>query len=462
MDKTHDATGGGALVPATATVATAATGSQPNMVAGATPTPMSVDEGFFTQPVQAYFQFVQNNLTYINEGNIDAFRQEAEERHTHLMEQKVQQLYQEFEGICLSEIAQQRAEADRRHEHLVSEYAVSQTATEHEVTKLRQELSEANAKLKNAANAVALEAEQRANQKVAHVAAKYEQRFSELRGSLEADCKRIVDETVEYAKNGMEGFKKEEQAVIQEIREECSRQENQAAELNYQLQGQVEDLMEKLNKYSAPEIKVDRAVEVDDGQGGNKVDLYMTPKSMVGTKAGAEPMPNTGMGSLAMDAKERLSNLFSTTPAGSEAPPKLPPLPVQRQQDDDANQEPSVPSPTALASDTGKKAADAALGLSGQQLLDLITRLTSKDSDGEKPRTKEAETIKLNDMPAPEAYRHWRNHVRDEVKSCSDKPDEAWIWLNEVFDNKTPREQLEERCRNLGNLSHLTPNCRQR
>jgi hypothetical protein len=45
---------------------------------------MSVDEGFFTQPVQAYFQFVQNNLTYINEGNIDAFRQEAEERHTHI------------------------------------------------------------------------------------------------------------------------------------------------------------------------------------------------------------------------------------------------------------------------------------------------------------------------------------------------------------------------------------------
>ena len=64
--------------------------------------------------------------------------------------------------------------------------------------------------------------------------------------------KRIVDETVEYAKNGMEGFKKEEQAVIQEIREECSRQENQAAELNFQLQGQVEDLMEKLNKYRRP------------------------------------------------------------------------------------------------------------------------------------------------------------------------------------------------------------------
>ena len=147
MDKSHDATGGGTLVPASGTMATASTGSQP-ATAGATPTPMSVDEGFFTQPVQAYFQFVQNSLTYINEGNIDAFRQEAEERHTHLMEQKVQQLYQEFEGICLSEIAHQRAEADRRHEHLASEYSMSQTATEHEVAKLRQELSDANAKLR--------------------------------------------------------------------------------------------------------------------------------------------------------------------------------------------------------------------------------------------------------------------------------------------------------------------------
>ena len=194
MDRSQDTSGGGALVPASTAVAPAQTGVQP-MAAGVTPMPMSVDEGFFTQPVQAYFQFVQNNLTYINEGNIDAFRQEAEERHTQLMEQKVQQLYQEFEGICLSEIAHQRAEAERRHEHLVSEYAVSQKATEHEVAKLRQELSDANARLKNTTNSVALEAEQRANQKVAHVTAQYEQRFSELKGSLEADCKRIVDET---------------------------------------------------------------------------------------------------------------------------------------------------------------------------------------------------------------------------------------------------------------------------
>ena len=103
---------------------------------------------------------------------------------------------------------------------------------------------------------------------------------------------------------------------------------------------------------------------------------------------------------------------------------------MQGHQQDTAQREPSVRSPTIAVSETDKlKTADLGAGLSG--------RLTSKDAGGEKPRPKQAETIKLNDMPAPEAYRHWRNHVRDEVKSCSDKPDEAWIRLNEVFDNKT-------------------------
>ena len=162
---------GGAIVPATRSMASAHTGAPSDVSAGATPTPMTVDEGFFNQPIQAYFHFVQNNLTYINEGNIDAFRRAAEERHTQIMEHKVQQLYQEFEQVCLSEIAQHRAEAERRHEQMTAEYTVPQTAAEHEVTKLRKELSDANAKPKNVANAVALDAEQRANQKVAHVTA---------------------------------------------------------------------------------------------------------------------------------------------------------------------------------------------------------------------------------------------------------------------------------------------------
>ena len=114
--------GNSAIVPATGSMMPANAGAPVPNAAEVNPTPMTVDEGFFYQPVQAYFQFVQNNLTYMNEGNIDAFRREAEERHAQVMEQKVQQLYQEFEQVCLGELAEQRAEAKNRHEQMTSEF----------------------------------------------------------------------------------------------------------------------------------------------------------------------------------------------------------------------------------------------------------------------------------------------------------------------------------------------------
>ena len=58
---------------------------------------------------------------------------------------------------------------------------LSRTVAEQEVLNLRKELSKANTRLKNATNSVALEAEQRANQKVSHVTRQYEERFAELR-----------------------------------------------------------------------------------------------------------------------------------------------------------------------------------------------------------------------------------------------------------------------------------------
>ena len=310
-------------------------------------------------------------------------------------------------------------------------YMMSRTVAEQEIMNLRKELSDAHAKLQNAANAVALEAEQRSNQKVSYVARQYEERYSELKMNLEADCKKIVDKTVNHARQGMEDFKKKERAMIQEMKEECSRQEEQAAELNYQLQERIDEPVEKLNKQNVPTLRIE---ELDQGGNDIPVEAFATPKGTANVDSGVTPMPSTAMSNLAAEARERLHSVFSTTPVGSTAPPQLPPLPVQGHQQDTAQRKPSVRSATIAVSETDKlKTADLDAGLSGQQLLDLITRLTSQDADGEKPRTKEAETIKLNDMPAPEAYRQWRNHIRDEVKSCSDKPDEAWIWLNEVL-----------------------------
>ena len=204
-----------------------------------------------------------------------------------------------------------------------------------------------------------------------------------------------VDDTITFAQTGMEGFRNEESAAMTELREECRRQEDQAAELNAQLQDRVDDLMEKLNKYSAPMLSIE---ELGQDEDGIPVEVYATPRAEQPTTAGVELKPHETMSDLAGHAKKRLQSLFSTTPAGSNAPPVLPPLPVQHPNRDDANREPSVRSPTVAASEPDKqKATELGSAITSQQLVELITRLTSKEGDGEKPRTKEAEPIKLND-----------------------------------------------------------------
>ena len=78
---------------------------------------------------------MQNNLTYINEGNIDLFGQE-------------QQLCQDYETrslnveqMCFNGIAQQHAEADIRHEQMASEltgFMMSRAIAEQEILNMRK------------------------------------------------------------------------------------------------------------------------------------------------------------------------------------------------------------------------------------------------------------------------------------------------------------------------------------
>ena len=88
------------------------------------------------------------------------------------------------------------------------------------------------------------------------------------------------------------------------------------------------------------------------------------------------------------------------------------------------------------------------------KLKELMKALTQTD-EKDKPKTKEAEVIKLNNMPAPESCRNWKNHARDEAKSCSDRPDGAWAWLNEVYDQPCTREKLKEKLQDLGKFLTL-------
>ena len=87
-----------------------------------------------------------------------------------------------MEQACMSELVQQRAEANQRHERdsaELSSFMLSRIVAEQEVLNLMNELSEASTRLKNATNSVSVEAEQRANQKVSHMTRQYEELFAE-------------------------------------------------------------------------------------------------------------------------------------------------------------------------------------------------------------------------------------------------------------------------------------------
>ena len=87
-------------------------------------------------------------------------------------------------------------------------------------------------------------------------------------------------------------------------------------------------------------------------------------------------------------------------------------------------------------------------------MIELVKSLTQRDSD-EKPKVKEADHIKLKDMHTPETYRQWKHHVRDEIKSHSDKPDAAWDWLMEVYNTVDERSVLEDRLSSPGKFTTL-------
>ena len=48
-----------------------------------------------------------------------------------------------------------------------------------------------------------------------------------------------------------------------------------------------------------------------------------------------------------------------------------------------------------------------------------------KPSDEEKPKVKEAESIKLPGFPKPETYRSWKTATREAIRAASEKPDES-------------------------------------
>ena len=177
-----------------------------------------------------------------------------------------------------------------------------------------------------------------------------------------------------------------------------------------------------------------------------------TPRAPEASAAKADNEPIIEIkspGVLAQEAKARLDELLKGSapidPAVGNDKPHLPTMSGFRT--------PTQPIKTP-PNDSPKSVGKQQQMMGASDLIELVKALTQRD-EKDKEKTKEAEVIKLNNMPAPESYRNWKNNVRDEVKSCSDRPDEAWAWLNEVNDQSCTREKLEQKLQDPGKFLTL-------
>ena len=66
----------------------------------------------------------------------------------------------------------------------------------------------------------------------------------------------------------------------------------------------------------------------------------------------------------------------------------------------------------------------------------------AKSKDHDKPKAKEADKIDLPEFPCPDRYRAWRATVREAIRSASDDPDAAFVWVLEVYAVREDKAKL--------------------
>ena len=74
----------------------------------------------------------------------------------------------------------------------------------------------------------------------------------------------------------------------------------------------------------------------------------------------------------------------------------------------------------------------------------LRAQLLEKKPKEDKPKVKEAETIKLPDFPNPETHRSWKTAACEAISAASDQPDAALAWILEVYRKDASHETLRD------------------
>ena len=104
---------------------------------------------------------------------------------------------------------------------------------------------------------------------------------------------------------------------------------------------------------------------------------------------------------------------------------------------------------------SSSSSSSSSIGLTKKELLRMLKKVSKSkkdkndgtDDEEKRGRTrtpKEAEKIVFPKFPQPETYRNWRLRVREAVVAASDRPDEAFEWLSEVWREGTTEEMLRD------------------
>ena len=486
------------IVPANA-VAIPGHNSTSAASAGVAAVPMDDEE--MQQPVIAYFQFIQQNVQHIQAGDVDRVMREAEQRHLQIMQATVDSIRERFQQeYNQQQVAngQQLANAQSQYDLLrrqMTDVEMQNQALQAQVATLQNQNNALNANVQSGSTSVAGLQSQIQQMQVEHGQALERLKASmtegfrlelhnEVQRTVAIEVQKAVDESISEAEAVIESLKGDHNAELQKVNstlgEEIKRLNGEldlSAESNDLLQEELDMANSRIQRLedalklpqsserpattNVPEQAEKATGSVPAPSVAKAPEPEQSPKQQVAPKETIAEQAARRLKAKANEGKSAAVTGVPTLPLTTANLPKVPSTvsiaattPIRTPSKTNVFPSPA-PSVIADAPEKPGKEASGDAAITGQHLLEIVKSLTKRDDPDGKPKIKEAETIKLHDMPTPETYRSWKNHVRDEVKACSDKPDEAWEWLNEVFDKKLDRKALEAKLQDPGKFITL-------
>ena len=401
---------------------------------------------------------------------------EAEQRHREVLEAIVKQLQQShLQEKQDLEIQQQRLRSEFQHyQSIISAEMGASTAqaadalrNEHakaqaEIASLWTELQAANSRLSMFHTEANNEHQSKVQELSKNLQNEYNLKLMEVQTSTAEEYQELVRQTVEDATNGVERIRKDEKSALdaQEMRyalelqdasDQCAALQDQVDELEHRCEARVSSDEASAGLAAEPSGKPMSAFEKLRAETRSKLRIVLDNPAQHELASFSDARSDLDKGSVAPKAPA------ADIPAASSDRPenkKIPTLPVEGAKSLTPTEE--FPSPSEGRPNRGFELPDPQKPLqNNNDILTLLTQLMTRSNEASKPKTKEADTIKLPDMPTPETYRSWKNQVKDEVRSSSDQPDAAWLWLNEVYDVRKSRQELEKELQDPGIFTTL-------